>query len=146
MFNKRLLCWSLDQSGFKFRRQGKVIMGVGRETPRSQVIDTLDEPQSRWMTRRHGFNPKKPRKLGGSWDCLCGSGRDSLSQMYTAVSLWGPRLRLSVGGILSSPLPQLGRMEPSTGSHCAELGQRPWHRKRHVMSQAPRTPVPRPPF
>lgn len=44
-----------------------------------------------------------------------------------------PGPRLSAGGIVSPTSPTV-LAEPSTGSHCAELGQRPRRRGRHTMS------------
>lgn len=62
-------------------------------------------------------------------------------QTHTAVRPRGPRARLSVGGVLCPPPPQLELMEPSTGSHCAELGQ--WPRHRGKARDVPRRPRPR---
>lgn len=85
------------------------------------------------VTRASGFCSRGPGSAGAA---LGGTVRSSCTQLQGPQGQ-GPRL--SVRGMLCSLPSRLALTEPKTGSHCAELGQRPRPKGRHVMSPGAQT-------
>lgn len=94
------------------------------------------------------FGGEGPRASGfccrgpGSAEAALGGAVHSSRAQLRGPEGQGPRL--SVRGILCFLPSRLAPTEPNTGSHCAELGQRPRHKGRHVMSPGAQTSARRP--